>query len=96
LDEKYLSRLINFLAGITPGDFDFDIPEQSFTDEEKLKNKKNYDEELDFYYNIDMNRYIGLDKWLEQLEDLKKQLDIQLKKIKICTGESMNIDRYTS
>jgi hypothetical protein len=82
MDEKFLTNLIKFLKSIHSSEFEFETPEQYWT-EDKSTNK--YKEELEWYYNVDMNEYIKLGIWMIQFEDLIKKLEIHLEKVKLLT-----------
>ena len=79
MDEQYLSRLIKFLQSIKQTGFEFEIPDKYWIKEKKTKE---YNDELEWYYDIDMNKYIELNIWMTQFKDLVKQLEIRLEEIK--------------
>lgn len=89
IDKKFLMNLIKFLKSIHPSEFEFETPEQYWT---KDKNTNEYKEELEWYYNVDMNNYIKLDDWVKQLSELIKELEIQLGKVKFYVQEDLDRD----
>jgi hypothetical protein len=89
MDEKYLTNLIKFFKSIYPSEFEFETPEQYWN---KDKNTNEYKQELEWYYNVDINNYIKLNDWMEQFNELIKELEIRLEKVKLWTQEDLYRD----
>lgn len=77
MDFNYLMNLINFLKSVDLSEFEFETPEQYWTEDKIQINTNEYKEELEWYYNVDMNDYIKLDEWINQLNELIKELEIR-------------------
>lgn len=79
MDKTFLISLIEWMKTINILDFEFETPEQYMQDYEP--NSKDYLDELDSYYNVDMSEYIALDDWMNEFNGLIKELEIQLEKL---------------
>lgn len=79
MDKTFLISLIEWMKTIHILDFEFETPEQYMKDYEP--NSKDYLDELDPYYNVDMSEYIALDDWMNEFNGLIKKLEIQLEKL---------------
>ena len=68
--------------------FKFETPEQY------MKNcdtsSKKYLDELDWYYNVNINDYIKLDDWMNQFNELILELETQLENVKLIKQEYLN------
>ena len=51
---------------------------------------KKYLDELDWYYNVDMNNYIALDDWMNDFNKLIFELETQLEKVKSMKQEYLD------
>lgn len=81
MDKTFLLSLIKWMKTINILYFEFETPEQYMKNYDT--NSKDYLEELDSYYNVDMNEYIPLDNWMDEFKELIKELEIQLKNLQI-------------
>ena len=87
MDEKFISPLILWMKTIDETDFEFETPEQYMKDYDSGSNE--YLDELDWYYNVDMNNYIKLDDWINEFNKLIKELEAQLEKVKLMIQEDI-------
>lgn len=76
MDENFLSSLIEWIKQIHITDFEFETPEQYMTDCDT--GSKKYLDELEWYYNVDMSKYIALDDWMNDFNKLILELETQL------------------
>lgn len=93
-DENFLSLLIRWMKKIRISNFKFETPEQYM----KIcdTSSKKYLDELDWYYNVDMNNYIKLDDWINEFNELIKELESRLEKVKLWTQEDIERDMERS
>jgi len=90
MDENFLSSLIEWIKRIHISEFEFETPEQYLADCDT--SSKKYLDELDWYYNVDMSEYIALDDWINNLNKLILELEIQLEKVKLMKQEDLDRD----
>lgn len=80
MNENFLSSLIKWMKTIHISTFEFETPEQYMKDCDM--NSKEYLDELDWYYNVDMNDYIKFDDWINEFNKLIAELESRLDKVK--------------
>jgi hypothetical protein len=90
MDEIFLSSLIRWMKKIRISGFEFKTPEQYMKDCDT--SSKKYLDELDWYYNVDMNDYIKLDDWINDFNKLIFELETQLEKVKLLVQEDVERD----
>ena len=92
-DEKFLSSLIEWMKKIHISEFVFETPEQYMKDYDT--SSKKYLDNLDWYYNVDMNDYIKLDDWINEFNKLIIELETQLEKVKLLAQGDLDIHLET-
>lgn len=88
MNENFLSSLIRWMKTIHISEFEFETPEQYMKD--YVTSSKKYLDELNWYYNVDMNNYIKLDDWIDQFNELIVELETQLEKVKLQVHKDLN------
>lgn len=78
MEKTYLMHLIEFFKSIKQTGFEFETPEQYWRED---KNTIEYNDELKWYYDVDMNKYIELNIWMKQFKNLISQLETRLEKL---------------
>jgi len=53
---------------------------------------KKYLDEMEWYYNVNLNDYIKLDDWMNEFNELIEKLEIRLEKVKLMAKEDLNTD----
>lgn len=87
MDVNFLSSLIEWMKRIRITDFEFETPEQYMDCD---TSSKKYLDELDWYYNVNMNDYIVLDDWINDFNKLILELETQLEKVKLMKRDDLN------